>query len=445
MNATPPKATAFQLVFMTYAVICGGAYGLEEMVSSSGPGLSLLVLVVLPFIYAVPLSMACAELAARFPVEGGYYRWVRMSFGDGLGYTAGWLLWLAMFATNASFAVLFGAYLQDFFPNLPPLVRFAAAAAVVWGAVFLNWRGISLVGWASVVVTVLIFIPFIVLTGLGLAQWQHNPAQPFVNPDVSLAQALPGSLLVAMWLYGGFEKLTVTAGEIESPRRAFPLALAFAVPLCAASYLLPTLASLAALGDWRDWTASHFVVAATRIGGPALGAALAAGALVSNAGLLLNTILSQSRLPMVLAEDGLFPAAFGRRHPRFGSPVLSLLVTGVVITLLCGVPFTQLVGAAALVQSLAYMLIYAALLQLRSRVDDADARGFRIPFGAAGMAAMIAPSVLIILLVVEQGLFHDSRLDRPQALLDLLIIASGPISYALSRWTMRPTSGRAPA
>ena len=56
----PRKATLFQLVFMTYSVICSGAYGLEEMVQASGPGLTLLVLAVLPFIWAAPISLTCA-------------------------------------------------------------------------------------------------------------------------------------------------------------------------------------------------------------------------------------------------------------------------------------------------------------------------------------------------------------------------------------------------
>src|SRR2546428_8897496 len=59
------KATTLQLVFMTYSVICSGAYGLEEMVSGSGPGMTLLTLMILPFIWAVPVALACAELSDR--------------------------------------------------------------------------------------------------------------------------------------------------------------------------------------------------------------------------------------------------------------------------------------------------------------------------------------------------------------------------------------------
>src|SRR5262249_3261844 len=97
-GASRPTATAFQLVFITYADLSSRAYGLEEMVSASGPGMAILTLAVLPFVWAAPLSLACAELSARFPVEGGYYRWARLAFGEFTGYLAGWLTWLAIFA-----------------------------------------------------------------------------------------------------------------------------------------------------------------------------------------------------------------------------------------------------------------------------------------------------------------------------------------------------------
>ena len=437
-DPSPRKATAFQLVFMTYAVICSGAYGLEEMVSASGPGLSMVVLLVLPLLYAAPISLTCAELSARYPLEGGYYRWVRMAFGDLVGYVAGWLVWISMFATNAAFAVLFGNYLRYFVPDLSGAAHLAVAAALVWFAVALNYRGISLVGWASVVFTILIFIPFLVMTVLGLAQWRFSPFTPFAHPDKTLGVALFDGFLIAMWLYGGFEKLTVNAAEVENPRRAFPLALGIAVPLCALSYILPTLAALAANGDWSDWSESHYMKAAAAIGGPALGAAMAAGGLVSNAGILMVTILAQSRLPVVLAQDGFFPPAFRKVHPRFGTPVVSLLVTGVVLTVLCRFRFAQLAALYSLVQSLSYLLIYAALFRLRARAPEGPApEGFRIPLGAKGLALMVAPSVALVALVVRQGLWPGGVLDTGQVGLDVALFTSGPLTYFLFRRLFR--------
>jgi amino acid transporter len=435
------KASVFQLVFLTYSVMCSGAYGLEEMVSSTGPGLTLVVLALLPIVWAAPISLAVAELAARHPVEGGYYRWARLGFGDRVGYLAAWLAWLTMFSTNAAFAVLFASYLRHFVPGLTPLAHFAVAAGLVWVATALNYRGIRLVGTTSVVLTVLIFVPFFLLTLIGLLRWQFNPFEPFVHPDKTAAAAFGDGLFVALWLYGGFEKMTVSAEEVEDPRRAFPIALGFAVPMTALSYVLPTLAALAANGDWAAWSEAHFGAAATAVGGPWLGAAMAAGGLASNTCLLMVTILGQSRLPMVLADDGLFPPVFRRTHPRFGSPVPALLLGAVVLTMLCGLRFSQLAGVYALVQALAYMLIYATLFRLRARGVGGE-HGFRIPLGRRGLALMVAPGVMLAAALVVRGLWHDGAFDTQQALIDLAIFASGPLTYWLFR---RPGTAAAAA
>lgn len=433
-----PKATLFQLVFMTYAVICSGAYGLEEMVSASGPGMALLTIAALAVVWAAPVSLAVAELSARFPVEGGYYRWARMAFGDFVGYTAGWLVWLSVFTTNAAFAVLFASYLRHWFAGMSPAAHFLVAAGLVWVATALNYRGIRLVGNTSVVLTVLIFLPFLAMTLLGLLQWRHNPFEPFIHPEKGTLAAFGDGLLIAIWLYSGFEKLSVNAEEIENPSRAFPLALAVVVPLVAASYTIPTFAALAANGDWSAWSESYFSAAAQRIGGPLLGGAMAAGGLVSNFCLLMVTILGQSRLPMVLAEDGFFPAAFRRTHPRFGTPVVSLIVGALVLTGLCGIRFAKLAGIFALVQALAYVLIYASLYRLRSRSDPAGAQPsgsapFRIPLEGPGLALMVAPSVVLAVVVVVQSVWHDGGFDSTQAVVDAFVLLSGPLTYLILR------------
>jgi amino acid transporter len=254
-----------------------------------------------------------------------------------------------------------------------------------------------------------------------------------VNPEKGIAAAFTDGLFVALWLYGGFEKMTVSAEEVEDPRRSFPIALAFAVPMTALSYVLPTLAALAARNDWTQWGEAYFATAAETVGGPTLGAAMAAGGLASNACLLMVTILGQSRLPMVLAQDGLFPRAFARTHARFGSPQAALLLGAVVLTPLCGLPFEQLAGSYSLVQALAYLLIYATLFRLRRRDAGEPPRGFRIPLGSLGLTVMVGPALVLVTALLVRGLWHDGAFDTRQATIDLAIFASGPLTYALFR------------
>jgi amino acid transporter len=365
-----------------------------------------------------------------------------MAFGDFVGYLAGWLVWLAIFATNATFAVLFANYLRHWFPQMAPLPHFLVAAGLVWVATLLNCRGIRIVGTTSVVLTVLIFLPFLAMALLGLLQWRFNPFDPFLNPHKNAAAAFGDGLLLAVWSYSGFEKLSVNAEEVERPARAFPIALLIVLPLVAGSYVIPTLVALAANGDWSAWGESHFTAAAEAIGGPWLGAAMAAGGLASNASLLTVTILGQSRLPMVLAEDGFFPAWLRKTHPRFGTPVASLILGGVVLSALSLLRFAQLAGMFALIQSFAYLLIFASLFRLRRREAPGAGEGerFRIPLGTVGLALLTAPSVVLVALIVVQSVWHDGRFDRAQAAVDLLVLASGPLTYVLLRRFRLPQS-----
>lgn len=441
MSEGSKKATTFQLVFMTYGVVCSGAYGLEEMVSTSGPGIAILALLVLPIIWGAPVALACAELSARHPVEGGYYRWARMAFGDFAGFMTGWLVYLSMFATNAAFAVLFVNYLRHFLP-VEGVARFLVAAGLVWLTTLLNYRGIVLVGTATVVMTVLIFVPFLGLALAGLRQWQFDPFVPFVHPDKTPLAAALGGIAIAIWLYSGWEKLTVNAGEVANPRRAFPVALAWSVPMVAGSYIVPTVAALAARGDWRDWGEAHFSASAAAIGGPLLGAAMAAGGLVSNACLLLVTILGQSRLPMVLAEDGLFPGPFTRTHPEFGTPHVSLFFGAAVLSALCALPFSELMGLYSVVQALAYMLIFASLVRLRSREGDAvPGGGFRIPLPMAGILAMVVPAVVVAGFMVYNTVHPAGGLGAAAVAGLAVLFGSGPLAYAAFRRPVRKLAG----
>src|SRR5256884_3062163 len=97
-----------------YAYATGGPFGLEDMVTTSGPGLTLLYELFIPLFWCVPVSLVTAELTTAIPVEGGFYRWVRAGFGDFWGFLAGWWNWSASFVLAAAYAVLFADYLSDF-------------------------------------------------------------------------------------------------------------------------------------------------------------------------------------------------------------------------------------------------------------------------------------------------------------------------------------------
>src|ERR1700674_761937 len=131
VRAVVRKATLLPFVFVMYAYATGGPFGLEDMVTTSGPGLTLLYHLILPFFWCIPVSLVAAELTTAIPVEGGFYRWVRAGFGDFWGFLAGWWNWSASFVLGGVYAVLFSDYLKFFFPSLTGWKHLAASLGLV--------------------------------------------------------------------------------------------------------------------------------------------------------------------------------------------------------------------------------------------------------------------------------------------------------------------------
>ena len=80
----------FTAVVVVFTLTCSGSFGMEDVVSSSGPGLTLLMIVVLPFIWSVPMAFVASEMGSMIPEAGGSYRWVRRALGEYWSFQSGW-------------------------------------------------------------------------------------------------------------------------------------------------------------------------------------------------------------------------------------------------------------------------------------------------------------------------------------------------------------------
>ncbi|HXN94055.1 MAG TPA: amino acid permease, partial [Candidatus Acidoferrales bacterium] len=146
VSAEVRKASLLPFVFVMYAYATGGPFGLEDMVTTSGPGLTLLYHLLIPFFWCIPVSLVAAELTTAIPVEGGFYRWVRAAFGDFWGFQAGWWNWSASWLLGGSYAVLFSDYLGGFFPSLVGWKHYLVSVALIALLAYVNIRGIQMVG-----------------------------------------------------------------------------------------------------------------------------------------------------------------------------------------------------------------------------------------------------------------------------------------------------------
>jgi len=162
------KLGLWGVIMVIYFAVVGGAFGIEPLIASSGPGMALIL--VTPFIYSVPTALMVTELATAMPVAGGYYAWVRRGLGPFWAFMQGWSSWLYGLVIAASFGVLFANCTSSFLNlafsvtvlDTQPLLKWLVVA-LISSFVLLNVRGAHAVGDSSKLFAAMVFAPFIVM------------------------------------------------------------------------------------------------------------------------------------------------------------------------------------------------------------------------------------------------------------------------------------------
>jgi amino acid transporter len=426
------SVSTLSLVFILYFCTSGGAFTTETLVLSVGPGMALLILVLVPLVYSVPEVLIVGELASMLPEEGGYYRWVQRAFGPFWAFQNGWFTWMYSLVDMAIYPKLFVTYLGYFAPSLSPRVVWLVGLVVIWVPTALNLAGAGRVGRTSVWAGTFIVGAFAALSVAAVGHATHLPWHPFAAPGKGGASGMAVGLSIALWNYIGWDNASTVQGEVRDASRSYPRALAFALPLVAAGYLIPLLAALSAT-DWTRWTEGGWPAIALEAGGrggPILAAWIAVAGMVSALALFNALLLAYSRIPFVMATDGLLPSALARTNER-GTPRNAVLFAAVCYSVFMLLPFSGLVVADVLLYSLALMLEFLALIALRRR--EPTLRGsFRIPIGTAGVSVLAALPLCVLGLVIVLS-FQDGENGLPALAGAAVAIGVGPVAYGLAR------------
>jgi amino acid transporter len=427
------------LVMILFFTVSGGAYTLEKSVTTSGPGMALLLIALTPLFWSLPTILMVAELSSALPAEGGYYVWVKTALGPFWGFLEGWWSWLNSFVDVAVYPVLFADYLSTVFVEQfhihtleHPGAHWAVTLALIWPFALLNIRGIKSVADSSKLFFAAIIVPFAILSAIGIYRFCMHPTpvwRPFTPPHTSGFGAFGAGLYLVMWNYMGWDNASTLCGEVEHPRRTFPRALALALPLIVAAYLLPIFAGLAIAPDWMQWKEQYFVNLAQMAGGRWLALWIGLGALISNAGLFSALMLAYSRLPFVLAEDRYLPPAVTRLHPKFGTPWISILLCAIIYSHFTREAFKDLAMVDVTIYTVALLLEFVALVALRVRRPDLKGP-FRIPGGLPVVVLLGLLPTLVLGFAIQQR-----REEKGNQALYLAFgaLATGPLLYPLAR------------
>jgi amino acid transporter len=423
------------LVAVMFFTVSGGPFGVEGLVGAVGPGLAVLLLVATPLLYSVPETLLIGELASMLPAEGGYYQWVKRAFGRFWGFTNGWLSWMYSLIDMAIYPVLLLQYLQFFTGPIGRVPSWLLGLGLIWGATWLNLRGTRTVGLASGWFAALVIAPFAVLAGVAATNWVAAGQAatlahaPFHSTGTTFLGALGLGISQSIWNYSGWDNPSTIGAEIQDSSSAYPRALLRALPLVTVVYLVAVIPALA-VTDWRTWSDGAWPAIAKAVTGPWLAAPIAAAGMVSAFGLFNALLLSYSRIPLVLARDGLLPAPLAATDAR-GTPRRAVVASAVGYSLFTLLSFGGLLAADVLLYTTALAMEFAALLALRHR--EPGLRGsFRVPLGVPALAALASLPVLLIVAAVAL----EVR-DRAIGLVGVLVAAAfglaGPAIYPALR------------
>src|SRR5919109_4170126 len=153
-------------------------------------------------------------------------------------------------------------------------------------------------------------------------------ANAVTKPTTSNVDIL-GGLLICMWNYMGWDNASTIAAEVEKPQETYPRAMLWAVAIVALSYILPFAAMWMTGLPASAWETGAWADIAQLMGGPLLRIALVAGGMMSGFGMFNALVMSYSRLPLAMAQDGMLPRIFGKLHSKTRAPWVAIAVCAV--------------------------------------------------------------------------------------------------------------------
>jgi amino acid transporter len=393
--------------------------------AGNGPS-SVSIWILAAILFFVPTAFIVVELSTRFPEEGGLYVWTKMAFGDFHGFVAGWTYWTytifyfpgLLMASAAMTAYVGGSGAAWLAENRTFLLvgSFVLLAVAVW----LNIIGLHIGKWLQNAGGIGTYVPLMMIVGVAVLLWSRQGSVTHFTARSMLPHWNWDT--VNFWsqiafAFSGLELVSALSDEVRDPQRTFPKAIFASGGLIALIYIAGTIAILTMIpADIVDPKSGVFQAitsgsTALRIGFVGIIAALLVTA--GNAGGVGTTVAGISRVPFVVGIDQYLPSWFGRIHPKWKTPHLSILVQAglsAVVLVLSQFRATErtayvvLVSAAIVLYFIPFIYMYAAVIKLAWREDRKSNRNaVLIPGGKFG----VCTCGILGLIAVIAGIFFS--------------------------------------
>ena len=407
--------------------------------------------------FFVPLAICVLDLSSRYPAEGGLYVWTREAFGPFSAFISAWTYWMS---------------------NLPyfPAILFFAAGSLVYLGGFMRQAAHSQLYVLVFTVVMLVLITLLNVVGLNTGKWLNNlgaigsiiPAIGLIalgcisylrfgsatHFTLSVMTQRPGMknlifLSTIFFAFGGCEAGSFMGDEIRDPRRNIPRSLLGAGVILAVGYIAGTVSMLVALPAESISGLGGFMSAidslAGRLGMGGMVVPVALLVAISSIGAASAYLSSTARLPFVAGVHRYLPEAFGRVHPRFGTPHVALITygaAGIVFGLLGQAgssvrgAYDMLVAMSVITYFIPYLFLFASAV--RAQAQPLPEGAFRLPGGKRTIIPLACLGFLSTACTIVLSLFPAEDDPHPTATLlkivvmTLVLLGAGIATYRSS-------------
>jgi glutamate:GABA antiporter len=376
-------------------------------------------------LFFLPTALIIIELSTRFPAEGGLYVWSKEAFGDFHGFVAGWAYWAytvfyfpGLLTASVAMSVYIGGPKYWWLAKDPHYLLWSSVGMLSI-AVVLNIVGLDIGKWLQNAGGVATYLPLLMLVGIAVViGFHHDRATAF-----SFRASLPTIDMDTLnfwsqiaFAFTGMELVCAMSEEIREPRKTFPRAIYASAVLIAAIYIVGTIAVLVVLPaegiDVRTGVFQAISSGSAGLGIVWFGVIAALLVTVGNAGGVGATVAGVARVPFVAGIDRYLPSYFGKIHPRWKTPYVSILIQAGISGLILVMSqyksswldaYLLLVDAAVILYFIPFLYMYASVIKLAYRADRSTNEGaVLVPGGKPGVwtAGLLGFSVTLLSIVL---------------------------------------------
>ena len=420
-----------------FATVGTAASGTPER---AGAGPSLMLSFVITAIVCGFTALCYAELASMVPISGSAYTYSYATLGELIAWIIGWDLIIEYAIGNVAVAISWAEFFNRLLRNLgihvpdwltsnyrtatpetltaaphifgvPIVFNILAFGIVALITIVLVWgiRESSMFNAIMVLIKILVLLFFI-----GLALYYVSPAKMTENWQPFQPQGWFGTLTgaaVVFFAYIGFDAVSTVAEETKNPSRDLPVGIIASLIICTILYVL-VAAVFTGMVPWdvvRNWTAAQrgesLTMALETVAPQALwqNTVVAFGSVVAHTAVLLVFQLGQPRIFFSMARDGLLPSVFASVHPRFKTPHVTTILTGVAVGGIAAfATVDEMVSLTNIGTLFAFILVCVGVMVLRHK-DPGRPRPFKVPLGPYLLPGLGAVSCALLIYFLPEG------------------------------------------